>query len=156
VLKDASAEWGPVMHGFTYSGHPVGSALGVKNLEIMERENLPAQAAEVGPYLLAALRQRVGDHPHVGDIRGTGQIMAVEYVADKAAKRFFEPKQGAHRLVSAKAFDHGVLVRALPFIEVTSFSPPLTMTRLEADEAVERFGKALDEITPTLKALAGA
>ncbi len=51
VLKAASPEYGPVMHGFTYSGHPVGAALGLTNLDIMEREGLVEQSADVGAYL---------------------------------------------------------------------------------------------------------
>jgi L-2,4-diaminobutyrate transaminase len=154
VLKDASAEFGPVMHGFTYSGHPVGGALGLVNIDILDREGLVQQAAEVGPYFQRLLVERVGANPHVGEIRGTGQMLAVEFVADKAARRFFDPKAGAHRLVAAKALELGILTRALPFIEVNSFSPPLCMTRAEAEEAVDRYGKALDAVTPELAKLA--
>ncbi len=154
VLKGASPEFGPVMHGFTYSGHPVGGALGLVNIDIMEREGLVQQAAEVGSYLQTLLAERVGSHPHVGEVRGMGQMIAVEFVADKGARRFFELKAGAHRLVATKALELGVLTRALPFIEVNSFSPPLSMTRSEAEEAVERYGKALDAVTPDLARLA--
>jgi L-2,4-diaminobutyrate transaminase len=154
VLRDASAEFGPVMHGFTYSGHPVGGALGLVNIDILEREGLPQQAAEVGAYLLRLLRERVGAHPHVGEVRGMGQMLAVEFIADKAGRRFFAAGSGAHRLVAAKALDLGVLTRPLPFLEVNSFSPPLCMTRGEAEEAVERYGKALDAVTAELGALA--
>ena len=150
VLREASPEYGPVMHGFTYSGHPVGGALGLVNIGILERERLVEQAAEVGSYLGKCLKERVGGHPHVGEVRGIGQMHAVEYVADKATKRFFDPKVGAHRIVAGRTLEHGILCRPLPFIEVNSFSPPLTMTRDEAEEAVERFGKALDAATPDL------
>jgi L-2,4-diaminobutyrate transaminase len=150
VLRDASPEYGPVMHGFTYSGHPVGGALGLVNIGILEREGLVEQAAEVGAHLGNCLKQRVGGHPHVGDVRGIGQMHAVEYVADKAAKRFFDPKVAAHKIVASRTLEHGILCRPLPFIEVNSFSPSLTMTRAEAEEAVERFGKALDAATPDL------
>ena len=57
VLESASPEYGPVMHGFTYSGHPVGGAIGLANLDIMEREGLIENAARVGPYLLGQLRE---------------------------------------------------------------------------------------------------
>jgi L-2,4-diaminobutyrate transaminase len=154
VLQDASAEFGPVMHGFTYSGHPVGGALGLVNIDILEREGLVQQAAEVGGYLQQLLAERVGGHPFVGEVRGMGQMLAVEFVADKAPRRFFNAKAAAHRLVSAKALEFGVLTRALPFIEVNSFSPPLNMTRHDAEEAVERYGKALDAVTPDLARLA--
>jgi L-2,4-diaminobutyrate transaminase len=150
VLREASPEYGPVMHGFTYSGHPVGGALGLVNIGIIEREGLVAQAAEVGAHFHKCLQQRVGGHPHVGDVRGLGQMHAVEYVADKATRRFFDTKVGAHRIVAARTLEHGILCRPLPYIEVTSFSPPLSMTRADAEEAVERFGKALDAATPDL------
>ncbi len=154
VLKDASPEFGPVMHGFTYSGHPVGGALGLVNLDIIEREGLVENAAKVGPYLKQLLVERVGANPFVGEIRGDGMMLGVELVADKAARRFFDPKSGAHRVVAAKAYEMGILTRALPFIEVTSFSPPLTMTRAEAEETADRYGRALDAVTPDLAALA--
>jgi L-2,4-diaminobutyrate transaminase len=154
VLKDASPEFGPVMHGFTYSGHPVGGALGLVNIDIMEREGLVQQAAEVGGYLQGLLANRISAHPYVGEVRGMGQMIAVEFVADKTNRRFFGPKTAAHRVVAAKAQEAGVLTRALPFIEVNSFSPPLCMSRTEAEEAVERYGKALDAATPELGRLA--
>jgi L-2,4-diaminobutyrate transaminase len=154
VLKGASAEMGPVMHGFTYSGHPTGGALGLVNISIFEREGLVEQAADVGPYLLKCLRERVGDHPFIGDVRGVGQMNAVEYVADKASKRWFHPKAGPHKVVAGRAIECGFLTRALPYIEVNSFSPPLMMTRAEAEESVARFGKALDLATPDLERLA--
>ena len=154
VLKGASAEYGPVMHGFTYSGHPIGGALGLVNIAIFERDNLVAQAAEVGPYLLKCLKQRVGGHKYIGDVRGVGQMNAVEYVADKKSKRWFHPKAGPHRVVAAKTLECGILSRPLPFIEVNSFSPALMMTKAEAEDAVERFGKALDLVTPELDRLA--
>jgi L-2,4-diaminobutyrate transaminase len=154
VLKDASPEFGPVMHGFTYSGHPLGGALGLVNIDILEREGLPQQAAEVGAYLLQLLTERVGSHPYVGEVRGMGQMLAVEFIADKASRRFFAPQSGPHRLVAAKALELGVLIRPLPFIEVNSFSPPLCMTKAEAEEAVACYGKALDAVTAELGALA--
>ena len=115
----------------------------------MEREGLPQQAAEVGRYLVRLLTERVGAHPHVGEVRGIGQM-----VADKASRRFFAEGCGAHRLVAAKALEFGVLTRPLPYIEVNSFSPPLCMTRGEAEEAVECYGKALDAVTAELGELA--
>ena len=63
----------------------------------MEREGLVQQSAEVGAYLQELLTERVGNHPYVGEVRGQGQMIAVEFVADKAARRFFDPKAGAHR-----------------------------------------------------------
>jgi L-2,4-diaminobutyrate transaminase len=154
VLQNASAEFGPVMHGFTYSGHPVGGAIGLANLDIMEREGLIENSARLGPYFLEALTKRVGAHPNIGEVRGEGLMLAVELVADKKPRRYFAPGTNPHRLLARKALEAGVLVRGLPFIEVVSFSPPLCMTRAEIDEAVDRFGRALDEMTGELAKLA--
>ena len=154
VLQNASAEYGPVMHGFTYSGHPVGGAVGMANLDIMERENLIENSKTLGAYFLQRLRERVGEHPHVGSVHGEGLMLAVEFVADKKAKRFFNPKANAHRIVARKALEHGVLTRALPFVEVNSFSPPLCITKAEIDEGVELYGKALDAVSAELRQLA--
>ncbi|HZA67732.1 MAG TPA: aminotransferase [Geminicoccaceae bacterium] len=154
VLEAGSPKYGPVMHGFTYSGHPVGGAVGLANLEIMEKEGLIENAARVGPYLLEQLEAAVGDHPYVGDVRGVGLVQAVEFMADKAKRRPFAPAQGAHRVVGAKALEESLMVRPLPFIEVIPFSPPLCITAVECDEAVERFARALDAATPELHKLA--
>ncbi|MCF3932015.1 aminotransferase [Acuticoccus sp. M5D2P5] len=155
VFSEASDEYGPVMHGFTYSGHPVGAAVAMANLDIMENEGLVQNAAESGAYLLAALKAKVGDHPHVGDVRGEGLMIGVEFIADKATRRPFDPAAAAHRLVAAKANAQGVMVRALPFIEVVSFSPALTISKEECDLAVERFAAGLEDASPELARLAG-
>ena len=126
VLKDASPEFGPVMHGFTYSGHPVGGALGLVNIDIMEREGLVEQSAEVGGYLQKLLAERVGGHParRRGARRGADDRGRVRCRQGRAAL-LRSRRPAPHRVVAAKALELGVLTRALPFIEVNSFSPPL-------------------------------
>lgn len=156
VLEKASPEWGPVMHGFTYSGHPVGGAIGLANLDILEKEGMVENGARVGPYLKRRLEERIGGHPFVGEIRGVGMLNAVEFVVDKASRRPFRPEQGAHRVVGAKLLEAGVMARPLPFIEVIPLSPPLCLREAEADEAAERFGRALDAATDELARLARA
>jgi L-2,4-diaminobutyrate transaminase len=154
VLRDASPAMGPLMHGFTYSGHPVGGAVGLANLDIMERERLVENSAEMGTYLRDRLSHRLADNPFVGDIRGAGLMVAVEFVADKKSRRFFDPEAQPHRIVSRRVLDEGVLVRALPYADVTSFSPPLCITRSDIDEVVERYARGLDRAMPELRQLA--
>jgi len=154
VLRDASPEVGAFMHGFTYSGHPVGGAVAMANLDIMERERLIENSAEIGRHLRDQLKDRLADNPYVGEVRGTGLMVAVEFVADKAARRFFDPETQVHRIVQRQVLDEGVLVRALPYGEVVSFSPPLCITHSEVDEVLERFARGLDRAMPELRQLA--
>ncbi|WP_374764300.1 aminotransferase [Yunchengibacter salinarum] len=154
VLKDASPEIGPMMHGYTYTGHPVGGAIALKNLEILERDGLIARAADTGPYLLNRLKEAAEDFPYVGDVRGEGMMAGVEYMLDPAARIPFPKGSGPHKIVSAHARKHGLLSRALPHLEVMAFSPPLCMTRDEADEAANRFRDALAAARPELDTLA--
>src|SRR5205823_11962847 len=101
------------------------------------------------PVARAARRQ-----PFVGDVRGAGLMVAVEFVADKKTRRFFDARTQPHRIISRKVLDEGVSVRALPFGEITSFSPPLCITRSEIDEVVTRFTRGLERAMPELRQLA--
>ena len=89
------------------------------NLEIIENEDFPGQAAEKGQYLLDGLQAALGDHPHVGDIRGRGLFRGVELVADRASKEPFDPALKLHARVKAEA-----MARAFSAEEtVTIFGP---------------------------------
>jgi L-2,4-diaminobutyrate transaminase len=155
VLREASPKYGPVMHGFTYSGHPVGGAVALANLDIIEQEGLVENSAALGRRLLDQLRVRVGDNPYIGEIRGKGLMVGVEFVADKRVRRFFGPEAGPQRIVAKYAFDEGLLLRGLGFTETVSFSPPLNIAANDIDTAVERFARALDRAMPELRRLAG-
>ncbi|MSO73736.1 MAG: aminotransferase class III-fold pyridoxal phosphate-dependent enzyme [Alphaproteobacteria bacterium] len=146
VLADASPEVGAFAHGFTYSGHPVGGAVGLANLEIFEDEDLVGNAARVGPYFKKAIIDRLGKHPNIGDIRGEGLMYALEFVEDRGTKKPFDMNPRVHRKVAAAALDHGVMVRAVPFLDACAFSPPLTFTQADADETVDRFAKAVESV----------
>ncbi len=154
VLEESSSRTGTVMHGFTYSGHPVGSAVANANLDIIEREGLVEKAAMNGPYMLERVKEAVGDNPYIGDIRGVGLMIGVEFVADRATRRPFAAEAGPHRLVAKQALARGVMTRGLPFIAVNSFSPPLSITRPEIDEGVDRYVAALNDVMPQLRDLA--
>ncbi|WP_205908172.1 aminotransferase [Rhizobium wuzhouense] len=154
VLADKSAETGAFMHGFTYSGHPVGAAVALANLDLIEREGLVENAAAVGPHLLDTLKQALADHPFVGDIRGHGLMVGIEFMADKATKRQFPKGTAPHRVVARHATQHGVLTRALPFLPVNSFSPPLSITKTQIDIAVERYSAAVKAAEAELMSLA--
>jgi len=156
VLREASPRTGPFMHGFTYSGHPVGCAIALANLDIVDRERLIENAARMGTLFVDRLRERVGDHPHVGEVRGVGLMIAVEFIADKKRKAFFEPGKYPHRIVQQEAAKQGMLIRALPMGDITALSPPLCITADEVNEGVARYARALEAATPAIRQLATA
>src|SRR5690606_7301378 len=99
------------MHAFTYSAHPVGCAVALKTIEIIEREGFPAQAAEKGARLLNRLQAALASHPHVGEVRGKGLMCAIELVADKTTKAEFPAEQQIGSKVHAAAQRRGLFSR---------------------------------------------
>jgi L-2,4-diaminobutyrate transaminase len=154
VLRDASPETGPFMHGFTYSGHPVGAAIAMANLDIIDREKLIENAGRMGSLLVKRLRERLADHPYVGDVRGVGLMVGIEYMADKKSRRPFKAGTYPHRQVQAQAAERSMLIRALPFGNVTSLSPPLTISADEVEEGVNRYVAAAQAAIPAMRELA--
>jgi len=130
-------------HGYTYSGHPVGAAVALANLDLIESEGLVENAERVGAQLQARLHAAFDAHPNVGEVRGEGLVAAVEFVEDRSARRPFGADVGIHKQVSAEAAERGLLVRALPGCEAVAFSPPLCIKAGEVDEMVDVFEKAV-------------
>ena len=108
------------------------------------------QVRSVGPHLQSELRRRFEGHELIGEIRGIGMIAALELVADRAARRNFEPaaKVGPRLVKLCEA--HGVIARTLPN-DSLAFSPPLIMTSGEVDLMLDRVGLALDELSVQLR-----
>ncbi len=139
-------------HGFTSSGHPTVAACALANLDIIERENLVPRAGEMGRYLITKLRSALADHPLVGDIRGSGLMVGLELVEDKAARRNFAPEKGVAGKVLKTAIEEGLLVRALPANDVIALSPAFTITTQQVDTLVTRLGAALDRVNRDVRA----
>ncbi len=118
------------MHGFTYSGHPVACAVGLKNVAIIENEKLDERAGETGAYLIGKLEELLG-HQNVGDVRGKGMMMIVEVVKDKQTKEPFTAADGAGTKLTKATRERGIIVRAGD--NGISIAPPLVLTRDEAD-----------------------
>lgn len=126
----------PISHGFTYSGHPTCCAAALANLEIIERENLAQNAAEVGEYLIGQMRDRLGHFESVGEIRGVGLMIGIDLVADRATKRGFTMPHSACSLVEHEAWERGLYCRAMG-METVGLAPPLTITREVCDRMVD-------------------
>jgi adenosylmethionine-8-amino-7-oxononanoate aminotransferase len=124
----------PLSHGFTYSGHPVCCAAALANLDIIEGEDLPANAAQVGGYLLERLAE-LERYDSVGQVRGMGLMAGIELVADKETKRGFAKPHTACERVEHEAWERGLYCRAMG-IEVVGLAPPLTIDRDVVDRMV--------------------
>ena len=145
-LADESHVIGTFGHGYTYSGHPVPAAVAIETLKIYDELNLVEHAATVGAFMQSELRRRFADHELVGEVRGVGLVAAVELVADRAARRNFDPKLKMGARLAKLGEQHGIITRALPN-DTMAFSPPLIITQEEAGEMMDRFAAALDELT---------
>ena len=115
-------------------------AVGLKNLEIMENEEFPKRARQLGKRLLEGLKT-LAEFNFVGDVRGLGLVCGVEIVSDKNAKT-------ADPALTAKIFkaaqERGLRTR--PLGNVLAFAPPLSINEEEVDEIVKRLGAAMDSL----------
>lgn len=134
-------------NGFTYSGHPVACAAALKNLEIMEREDLYGHVREVGPYFQDRLRELL-DIPIVGDVRGLGLMACVECVIGRDSKEPLLLDYEIGSRIDRHCQALGLIVR--PLINMCVMSPPLPITRDQIDDLVRilRAGieRAMDEV----------
>ena len=138
---ETAAESEAFMHGFTYSGHAMACAVGLKNLEIMESENYPERARTLGRRLLDGLKT-LKEFPFVGDVRGKGLICGVEIVSSKETKTA-DPALTMKIFKAAQARG----LRTRPLGNTLAFSPPLSISEDEVDEIVRRLGAAMDSVS---------
>jgi len=132
------------LHLHTYGNHPVCCAAALKNLEIIERENLVANAAEMGRHFLNGLKDIEKRHPIVGEARGVGLWLGLEIVQDKKKKAPFPAQENVIGQLTMAGRKRGVIFRGIhPFIE---FAPPLTLSRSEVEEGLKGLDQALSEV----------
>ena len=135
-------------HGITYGGHPVSTAVALKNLEVMEREDVLGNVRRNEPYFNAVL-EKLGEKPIVGDVRGAGYFMSLELVRDKETKETFSDEECDRLLrgfLSPRLYDAGLICRADDRGDpVIQLSPPLIATREELDFVHDVLDTVLDE-----------
>ncbi|MGJ7505738.1 MULTISPECIES: aminotransferase class III-fold pyridoxal phosphate-dependent enzyme [unclassified Variovorax] len=129
-IENASGFSSVVMHGYTYSGHPTACAASLAVLDIVEKEDLPGNAASVGAALIESLRPLSEQFDVVGEVRGKGLMVALDLVADKETRQPLDPQLGQPARIAEAARLAGVLVR--PVGNKIILSPPLTLTLEEA------------------------
>jgi 4-aminobutyrate--pyruvate transaminase len=148
-LADQSNKLGTFGHGFTYSGHPVSAAVGVETLKIYDEHRILDHVREVAPVMQQRLKD-LGEHSLVGEARGIGLIGAIELIADKAARKNFDPSRKAGPKLVKIAEENGLIARSM-VMDSIGFSPPLIITKNEVNEMFDRVAKSLDELAVQLR-----
>ncbi len=147
VISVPQADGAMLTHGFTYSGHPVCCAAALKNIEIIEREDLCGHVRRVGPYLEQQLAT-LGDLDLVGDVRGSHFMMCVENVANKQTGELLAAEAQVGNRIADAAQKRGVLVRPIGHLNV--LSPPLILTREQIDTLVSVLRESIVEVMDDL------
>ena len=132
------------MHGYTCSAHPVGCAVAIANIRILEEEHLVERSATLGARLLEKLRA-IDDHPHVGEVRGLGLLAGIELVADKATGERYPAGSGIGRRVRDELFARGLLTRVTD--ETVCLAPPLVVSEDDVDRIARIVSEAIIEVT---------
>ncbi len=146
VLIDKGGEFN---HGYTYSGHPVACAVGLANLELMEREDLPRKVREdLAPYLARRFAE-IAEHPLVGLAETCGFVAGLVLVKDKASKAMYDPELAVGMMCRAHCFRNGLIMRAVG--DRMIIAPPLVMTREQIDEMVALIRRCLDDTLAELR-----
>lgn len=152
VMEEGADRVGAFSHGYTYSGHPIGVAAANAVLDIVEQEDIPGNAARVGAYFQNNLKEVFGGLPIVGEVRGVGLMAALEFVADPATKKRFDPALKVGARVSKAARDLNLIARAMPHGEILGFAPPLVTTVKEVDQIIDLAHQAVQKVIKELTA----
>jgi adenosylmethionine-8-amino-7-oxononanoate aminotransferase len=153
-IFDAVADGsGAFQHSHTYMGHPLACAAALTVQRVIHRDGLLANVREQGGQLARRLKERFGNHPFVGDVRGRGLFQAVELVADRGSKASFEPEHKLHARVKAEAMARGLMVYPMGGTvdgvrgDHVLLAPPFIVDAPIVDTIVERLGDAIDAAT---------
>jgi len=142
---------GKFVHGLTFSGHPVACAAGIATLDYLEKHRLVERVGEMGSYFMEKLSS-VAASRMVGQVRGKGLLIGIEFVADRSSREPFAPSLGVARKIAAAAFKKGLLVQmgsgAADGVrgDHILICPPFTISRSEADQVVSILEEAIGEV----------
>jgi 4-aminobutyrate aminotransferase len=141
VARSGLMAWPPGAHASTFGGNPVSCAASLATIKLL-KEKLVANAADVGAHMMSGLRSLMDKHPLIGDVRGRGLMVGVELVRDRNTKERATDERDA---VVTASFYRGLLILGAGKNAVR-FSPPLVLTREQADTAIRIFDEALTEV----------
>jgi Adenosylmethionine-8-amino-7-oxononanoate aminotransferase len=141
-------------HGHTYMGHATACAAALAVQRVIERDGLLQNVRERGEQLRASLRRELGAHPNVGDIRGRGLFVGVEFVADKASKRPLDPSLKTHAVLKKRALENGLMIYPSGGTvdgstgDHTLLAPPFICTEADIEEIVDKFATTVRSVLP--------
>jgi len=148
---------GAFQHTHTYMGHPLACAAALAVQRVMRRDNLLANVRAQGTHLSRRLKERFGNHPFVGDVRGRGLLQGVELVADRGTKEPFDLKLKMHARVKGEAMARGLMVYPTGGTadgtrgDHVLIAPPFIIDGGTIDTIVERLGEAIDAATSQIR-----
>jgi len=143
---------GLFQHGHTYLGHAVACAAALAVQQVIQRDHLLTQVRDRGAYLASRLRDELGDHPHVGDIRGRGLFWGLELVQDRANRQWFEPSLKLHARLKSAAMEEGLMIYPMGGTvdgrcgDHVLLAPPFISSEGEIDQIVTRLRRSLDRV----------
>ena len=144
-------------HGHTYLGHPVACAASLAVQRVIRDEQLLPRVLERGVQLERLLRERLGAHPNVGDIRGRGLFRGIELVADRAGKRPLPPEQKAYARIKAHALANGLLCYPSggtvdgQLGDHVLLAPPFTISTAQLEELVDKLAHSVETVLPAVR-----
>jgi len=147
---------GAFQHGHTYIGHPLACAAALAVQRVIKRDRLLGNVKARGAELARRLKERFGNHPHVGDIRGRGLFQAIELVDERSGKTPFDPAYALHARVKAEAMARGLMVYPSGGTadgiagDHVLIAPPFIIEAPVIDIIVDRLGDAVDAAVSTL------
>lgn len=142
-------------HGQTYQSHPVACAAALEVQRIVQDANLVENVRHMGNYLETLLRDRLADHPHVGDIRGRGLFWAIEFVADKASKTPLDPALKVSERLHNKGMEQGYDISLFHATGSANngwggdhilLMPPYIVDRSDVEEIVNRVVRVVEDV----------
>jgi len=134
-------KWTPGSHGGTYGGNALAASAGVATIAVMRDENLPENAAKQGARLLEGLRDLQAEYPIIGDVRGRGLMVGVEFGSSAS------PNKDAAKAVQKACIDRRLLLLTCgTFDNVIRWIPPLVVNEMQVDEALAIFAQALGSV----------
>jgi 4-aminobutyrate aminotransferase len=140
IARESVMTWPKGTHGNTYGGNPISCAAALATIDLLEEQYL-ANAEEVGQYTLDCLAEIQARHPSIGEVRGRGLMIGVEFVSDKGTR---EPNEEVRNAIEGTAFEHGLLLLGCGKSTIR-LAPPLCITKAETDEGLQIFEQAITD-----------